>query len=74
MPYRDTGFRVREAKRITQSQKKIDALSKVQVGNFEAGDFKSFLNVSPFSRSSRDVVRGLHGKYVARQNVAAQPE
>jgi hypothetical protein len=74
MPYgrRSDGFRLREARRVTQANKKLEALKKVQVGNIELGDLKSFLNdVSPFSRAGRDAVRALHGKYVAGQN--AQP-
>lgn len=74
MPYRDAGFRLREAKRVVQSNKKIEALSKIPTGNIELGDLKSFLNgVSPYSRAGRDAARALHSKYVAGNAAPAQP-
>lgn len=74
MPYRDAGFRLREAKRITQVNKKIEALSKIPSGNIELADLKTYLNgVSAFSRSGRDAARALHSKYVAGNAAAAKP-
>jgi hypothetical protein len=71
---RSEGFRVREARRVAQADKKIQALNKVPAGNMEVGDFKKFLSVTPFCPSQRNVVRELHAKYVQRQAEPAAPQ